>query len=56
MLGDVGGWLLCREEFGDAVIEWSYHDRALYGRAVRRDGDLASLLSWWAAEARLLSP
>lgn len=55
MLGDVGGWLLCREEFGDAVIEWSYHDQALYGRAARRDGDLASLLRWWAAEARLLS-
>lgn len=55
-LGDVGGWLLCREEFGDAVIEWSYDDRALFGRAVRRDGDLASLLSWWTAEARLLAP
>jgi len=55
-LGEVGGWLLCREEFGDAVIEWSYDDRALYGRAVRRDGDFASLLSWWTAEARLLAP
>ena len=55
-LGDVGGWLLCREEFGDAVIEWSYDDRALYGRAMRRDGDFASLLRWWTAEARLLAP
>lgn len=55
-LGDVGGWLVCREEFGDAVIEWSYRDRALFGRAVRRDGDLASLLGWWTAEARLLAP
>ena len=55
-LGDVSGWLLCREEFGDAVIEWSYDDRALFGRAVRRDGDLASLMRWWTAEARLLAP
>ena len=23
-LGDVGGWFMCREVFGDAVIEWSY--------------------------------
>ena len=55
-LGDVGGWLLCREDFGDAVIEWSYDDHALFGRAVRRDGDLASLLRWWTAEARLMAP
>ena len=55
-LGDVGGWLICREDFGDAVIEWSYHDRALFGRAMRRDGDFAALLRWWTAEARLLAP
>ena len=55
-LGDVGGWLLCREDFGDAVIEWSYDDRALFGRAMRRDGDFASLLRWWTAEVRLLAP
>jgi hypothetical protein len=55
-VGDVGGWLLCHEPYGDAVIEWSYRDRPIYGRAVRRDGDLASLLAWWVAEARLLDP
>jgi class 3 adenylate cyclase len=51
-LSDIGGWFLCREVFGDAVIEWSYHDRALCGRATRRDGDLQSLLRWWTAEVQ----
>jgi class 3 adenylate cyclase len=55
-LGDAGGWLLCREDHGDAVIEWSYDDRSIYGIAVRRDGDLSALLRWWSAEARLLRP
>ena len=55
-LGDLGGWLLCRVDEGDAVIEWSYDDRPILGMAVRRDGDLVSLLGWWTAEARLLKP
>lgn len=55
-LGDVGGSLLCFESSGDAIIEWSYRDRPTFGRAVRRDGDLGSLLAWWVAEARLLNP
>ena len=55
-VGDIGGWLLCNEIHGDAIIEWSYDDRALFGRAVRADGDFASLLAWWDAEAKLLSP
>lgn len=48
------GLILCREEFGDAVIEWSYDGIPIYGVASRRDGDLASLLDWWREEARLL--
>ena len=55
-LGDLGGWLMCREEYGDAVIEWSYDGTAIYGIAVRRDGDLTALLRWWTEEARLLRP
>ena len=55
-VGEVGGLLLCYESFGDAVIEWSYEGRAVLGQAVRRDGDFASLLAWWDAEAKLLSP
>jgi class 3 adenylate cyclase len=55
-LGDLGGWLMCREEYGDAVIEWSYDGTAIYGIAVRRDGDRAALLRWWTEEARLLRP
>jgi class 3 adenylate cyclase len=55
-LGDLGGWLLCRVDDGDAVIEWSYDDRPILGMALRRDGDLAALLRWWTAEARLLRP
>ncbi|MDQ3689705.1 MAG: adenylate/guanylate cyclase domain-containing protein [Chloroflexota bacterium] len=54
--GGGDGWLLCREEFGDAVIEWSYDDTATYAVATRRDGDLTVLLSWWRGEARLLGP
>jgi len=55
-LGDVGGWLLCHDVTGDAVIEWSYDDSTIFGRAVRRDGDMAALLQWWVDEARLLRP
>jgi hypothetical protein len=55
-LGDLGGRLLCREDEGDAVIEWSYDDYPILGMAARRDGDLQSLLRWWTAEARLLAP
>jgi class 3 adenylate cyclase len=55
-LGDVSGWFMCRDVFGDAVIEWSYDGRALYGQATRRDGDLASLLEWWADEGRFIRP
>lgn len=55
-IGDLGGRLLCRIDEGDAVIEWSYDGRPILGMAVRRDGDLASLLRWWTAEARLVGP
>jgi Adenylate and Guanylate cyclase catalytic domain len=53
-LGDIGGWFLCRDDFGDAVIEWSYDGSLLYGIARRRDGDLATLLEWWRDEARFI--
>jgi len=55
-LGDVGGWLLCHESFGDAIIEWSYRDRPIYwagGKTRRRS---RQLLAWWVPEARLLNP
>ena len=55
-LGDLGGWLLCREDFGDAVIIWTYDGSPILGMAIRRDGDLAALLDWWTAEARFLRP
>ena len=55
-IGDVGGWLLCRELYGDAILEWTYEGRAFVGIAVNRDGDLNALLRWWTAEARLLRP
>jgi class 3 adenylate cyclase len=53
-LGDIGGWFLCRDDFGDAVIEWSYDGSVLYGIARRRDGDLGTLLEWWRDEARFI--
>jgi class 3 adenylate cyclase len=31
-------------------------ERPIYGRVARSDGDLASLLDWWTAEARLMAP
>lgn len=55
-LGSLEGWLLCHDEFGDAVIEWSYEGQPLLAVARRRDGDLASLLTWWREEARLIAP
>lgn len=55
-LGDLGGWLLCREAFGDAILQWTYDESPVYGIAVRRDGDRSALLRWWTAEARLLRP
>jgi class 3 adenylate cyclase len=55
-LGSLEGWLLCHDEFGDAVIEWSYEGQPFLAVARRRDGDLASLLTWWREEARLIAP
>lgn len=56
MAADVGGLLLCHEDFGDAVILWTYDGSPILGMASRRDGDLAALLDWWTAEARFLRP
>ena len=55
-IGDLSGWLLCREDFGNAVLTWSYDGHAVYGTAIRQDGDLSALLEWWREEARLLRP
>jgi class 3 adenylate cyclase len=55
-LGSLEGWLLCHDEFGDAIIEWSYEGQPLFAVARRRDGDLGSLLTWWREEARLIAP
>ena len=55
-VGDLGGKLLCREVFGEAVIEWTYDDEPIYAVARRRDGDHEALMDWWRDEARLLSP
>ena len=55
-VGNVSGWLLCHDLFGPAVIEWSYDDSTLFGRATRADGDVAALLAWWTEEARLWAP
>ena len=50
------GMILCRELYGDAVLRWTYDGTPILGQASRRDGDLAALLRWWEAEARLLHP
>lgn len=55
-LGSLEGWLLCHDEFGDAIIEWSYEGQPFLAVARRRDGDLDSLLTWWREEARLIAP
>lgn len=55
-LADLGGWLLCRVDDADAVIEWSSDDRPILGMALRRDGDLSALLRCWKAEALFLRP
>lgn len=52
--GGSEGWLLCRELYGDAVLEWTYDGRAIVAIASRRDGDHATLFSWWRDNARFL--
>ncbi len=52
--GGVGGRLLCRTSFGDAVLEWTYDGVPLVAIATRRDGDAQTLLQWWRDEARFL--
>ena len=52
--GGVGGTLLCRSSFGDAILEWTYDGLPLIAIATRRDGDADRLLQWWRDEARFL--
>ena len=52
--GGIGGRLLCRTSFGDAILEWTYDDVPLVAVATRRDGDAQQLLQWWKDEARFL--
>lgn len=53
--GDSEGWLLCRELYGDAVLEWTYDGRPILAAASRRDGDHARLHAWWRDNARFLN-
>jgi class 3 adenylate cyclase len=52
--GDLGGRLLCREAFGDAILEWTYDGLPIVAVATRRDGDANKLMQWWKEEARFL--
>jgi class 3 adenylate cyclase len=51
--GPLSGMLLCRKIEGDAEIVWTYEEADIIASALRRDGDLDSLLRWWR-EHRLL--
>ncbi len=51
--GGAEGLLLCYTTGdGDAILEWGYDDRDVFATAVRNDGDMAALLSWWSEHAR----
>ena len=52
--GGSEGWLLCRELYGDAVLEWTYDGQPIVGVASRRDGDHARLVEWWRDNARFM--
>lgn len=53
--GDGSGSLLCYTTVtGDAIVDWTYDQTNLFGRAIRDDRDMAGLLEWWADEARFL--
>ena len=53
--GENEGWLLCRELYGDAVLEWTYDGRRIVAVASRRDGEHATLYAWWRNNARFLT-
>ena len=51
--GGISGLLLCyTSSDGDAILEWGYDEADVLAKAVRRDGDMAALLSWWMDNAR----
>lgn len=53
--GGSEGWLLCRELYGDAILEWTYDGRPIVAIASRRDGVHATLYTWWRNNARFLN-
>jgi class 3 adenylate cyclase len=53
--GESEGWLLCRELYGDAILEWTYDGRPIVAVASRRDGEHATLYAWWRNNARFLN-
>ena len=53
--GENEGWLLCRELYGDAVLEWTYDGRPIVAVASRRDGEHATLFAWWRNNARFVT-
>lgn len=53
--GGSEGWLLCRELYGDAILEWTYDGRPIVAIASRRDGEHATLYAWWRNNARFVN-
>jgi hypothetical protein len=45
------GQLACYAKDGAAWIGWTYEGERIAARAVRRDGDAASLFDWWREQA-----
>jgi len=55
-VGDVTGSFLCAPNpEGDLEIMWTYDDEHIIVSAIRRDNDMAVLLSWWE-DHRFLTP
>jgi hypothetical protein len=54
MFSGRSGQLLCFTSVtGDAIVYWTYDGTNVLGKAIREDRDMAVLLDWWRAEARL---
>ena len=54
--GDTGGLVCYETDEGDAVLLWAFHDGHLFGKAVRDDRDMATLLDWWEDVGRFAAP
>jgi DNA-binding SARP family transcriptional activator len=54
VLDEPKGTVLCHANGGPAWFVWTYESERLLARALRSDGDIKALWTWWHATARFL--